>query len=72
MNARGLLLICLTLIVGSILLVPVSVDMGVRSDMASMLSNMALTGGIAAAIMTVGADMDDKRTKEVGVSGKRR
>lgn len=53
MNARGLLFTCLALIIGSILLVPMSSRLGIPGSMASMLSSLSLLGGIGAAFLTV-------------------
>ncbi|WP_128859979.1 hypothetical protein [Methanocella paludicola] len=53
MNARGLLFTCLALITGSILLVPMSTQIGISGNMASMLSSLSLLGGICAAFLTV-------------------
>ncbi len=62
MNAKELLFACLGLIIGSILLVPVSARMGVGSDAATTLSSLSLVGGIATAFMTVKKEKDRKRT----------
>jgi hypothetical protein len=63
MNARGLLFTCLALIVGSIVLVPESVQFGMGSDLASTLSSLSLLGGIAAAFLTVKAEAEAVRQK---------
>lgn len=57
MNARELLIICLALVAGSIMLAPVSADLGLRGDVPSMLSSLSLLGGIAAAYMTISEEM---------------
>jgi hypothetical protein len=63
MNARGLLFTCLALIVGSIVLVPESVQFGLGSSLASVLSSLTLLGGIAAAFLTVKAEEEACRHK---------
>lgn len=58
MNARELLFACLALVVGSIVLAPVSAQLGIRGDTASALSSLSLLGGIAAAFLTVKKEID--------------
>jgi hypothetical protein len=63
MNARGLLFTCLALVVGSIVLVPGSVQFGLGGDLASTMSSLSLLGGIAAAFLTVRAEAEACRLK---------
>gem|GEM_PF-6626142 len=56
MNARGLLIGCIALIMGSIVLVPASAHFGVHNDTASVMSSLTLLGSMAAAYMTVGEE----------------
>jgi len=58
MNARGFLFTCLALIVGSILLVPMSARLGISGNAASVLSSLSLLGGICAAFLTVTKEKD--------------
>jgi len=58
MSARTLLLLCLALIVASITIVPASAHLGVIHNSAPALSTLALLGGIAAAFLTMGAEMN--------------
>jgi len=51
---------CLALITGSIVVIPASAVIGVRGDAASMLSSIALLGGIVAAFLTVNEEADAK------------
>jgi Na+/glutamate symporter len=60
MNARGLLFTCLALIIGSILLVPMSSPLGIPGSMASILSSLSLLGGIGAAFLTVNEEKDSE------------
>jgi len=53
MNARGFLFACLALITGSIVLMPLTVHLGLRVDVASALSSLSLMGGIGTAFLTV-------------------
>jgi hypothetical protein len=63
MNARGLLFACLALIIGSIVLIPASVHLGLGSDTASTLSSLSLLGGIGTAFMTVKAEIDEEKER---------
>ena len=60
MNARGFLFTCLALIVGSIVIMPMTLYLGVQKDMASTLSSLSLLGGIGMAFLTVKKEMDDE------------
>jgi hypothetical protein len=58
MNARKLLFACLVLVIGSIVVVPVSAFLGVKGNGASTLSSLAMLGGIVAAFLTVKVERD--------------
>jgi len=58
MNARELLFACLALVTGSIVVVPASAFLGVKGNAASILSSLAMLGGIVAAFMTVKVERD--------------
>lgn len=63
MNARGLLFACLALIMGSIVLIPMSIHMGISGNTASTLSSISLIGGIGAAFLTVKKEMEDEHDR---------
>lgn len=58
MNARELLFVCLALVIGSIVVVPASAFLGVKGNMASALSSLAMLGGIVTAFLTVKEERD--------------
>jgi len=65
MNARGFLFTCLALIVGSILLVPMSARLGISGNAASVLSSLSLLGGICAAFLTVTKEKDMEKSSSI-------
>ena len=58
MNARELLFACLTLVTGSIVVVPASAVLGVKGNAAPLLSSISMLGGIVTAFLTVKAERD--------------
>ncbi len=58
MNARELLFACLALVTGSIVVVPALAFLGVKGNLASTLSSLAMLGGIMAAFLTVKVERD--------------
>ncbi len=61
MNTRYLLMICLSLIIGSIFLAPETMRIGVSEPMALGLSQLLLLGGMIMAALTVHTEAEEKR-----------
>jgi hypothetical protein len=48
---------------GSIVLIPMSIHMGISGNTASTLSSISLIGGIGAAFLTVKKEMEDEHDR---------
>lgn len=60
MNARELLFACLAMVMGSIVVAPVLACIGLKGNVASMLSSLSMLGGIVTAFLTVKAERETK------------